>query len=59
MVSVNEAQINKSLIYSLDLTPKYGNFICEISSVSPERAEGDPFGLLKQEIGMLNCVSCI
>jgi len=55
MISVNEAQINKLLLYSLDLTPKHGNFICAISSVSPERAEGGPFDLLKNESGMHNC----
>ena len=52
MISVNEAQINTMLLYYLDLTPKHGNFICAISSVNPERAEGDPFDLLKNESGM-------
>jgi len=52
MISVNETQINKMLLYYLDLTPKHGNFICAISSVKPERAEGDPFDILKNESGM-------
>ena len=55
MFCVNEAQINKLLLYSLDLTPKHGNFICAISSVSPERAEGDPFDLLKNGSGTNTC----
>jgi len=55
MFSVNEAQINKLLLYFLDLTPKHGNFICAISSVSPESAEGDPFDLLKNESGTNKC----
>jgi len=55
MISVNEAQSNTSLLHSLDLFPKHGNFSCTISSVSPEREEGDQFDLLKKESGMNNC----
>jgi len=59
LISVNEAHINKILLYSLDLTPKYGNFICAISFVSPERAEGDPFDLLKKDSGMHNLIRIV